>query len=112
MTSQAGVRGRAAFAVRSHPKLRDLWPGEPGGAYDHGYRAPLDANDILREVLFYAPVAGANSDVALVTDYQGQRHTRDIILEDATFARKFAAWLRKNTGRSIQEIGDLPLELD
>ncbi len=112
MTSQAGTRSHAASPVRSHPKLRDVWPGEPGGAYDRGFRAPVGGEDILREVFYYAPVAGAKSNVALSTEYQGQKFTRDMLLEDAKFASRFASWLREHSGQSIRAIGELTLNLD
>jgi hypothetical protein len=111
MTGQAGASSHAVFTVRTHPKLRDVWPGEPGGAYQKGTAAPLAGEDILREVFYYAPVAGAKPNVTLSTDYSGAKHSRDMLIEDADFASRFVGWLRRHEGQSIATIGDLPLEL-
>ena len=111
MTGQAGAGSRAVFTVRTHPKLRDVWPGEPGGAYQKGTTEPIGGEDILREVFYYAPVAGAKPNVTLSTDYRGTKHSRDMLIDDAGFASRFAGWLRKHEGQSIASIGNLPLEL-
>jgi len=42
----------------------------------------------------------------LLTKYEGQSFTRDLLLEDSEFASRFGAWLKKQVGRSIQEIGE------
>jgi hypothetical protein len=97
--------------VRYHPKLRDVWPPEPGGAYQRGFRTPEGGKDILEQVFYYAPVAESKADIALRTRYEGHEFTRDLLLEDPVFAGQLSSWLRQHTGRSIQEIGDLELAL-
>lgn len=97
--------------VRYHPKLRDIWPPEPGGAYRPTYRSPEGGTDILEQVFYYAPVDAAKADIALRTRYEGQEFTRDLLLEDEAFASRLAAWLRQHRGRTIQEIGDMELAL-
>jgi len=97
--------------VRYHPKLRDIWPPEPGGAYQRAYRSPQGGTDILEQVFYYAPVAESKADIALRTRYEGHEFTRDLLLEDPVFASQLVSWLRQHTGRTIQEIGDMELAL-
>jgi hypothetical protein len=103
---------RPSIIVRQHPKLRDHWPPEPGGAFprNQGFRSPEGGADILEQVLYYAPVGRAKADVALSTKYEGQCFTRDILLDDAEFASRLASWLRGQLGRSIREIGEMTME--
>jgi hypothetical protein len=112
MSGQASVGRHAVFSVQTHPKLREVWPGEPGGAIPKGATVPVGGEDILRAVFYYAPVAGAKSNVALSTEYHGTKHSRDMLIEDADFATRFAGWLRKHEGQSIATIGSLQLELE
>jgi len=91
--------------LRDHPKVRDIWPPEPGGAFRTGFQSPQGGVDILGEVLYYSPVANAKADIALRTTFGGQEFTRDILLDDAAFATKLASWFRQQTGKTIQEIG-------
>jgi hypothetical protein len=91
--------------LRDHPKIRDTWPPEPGGALPAGFQSPQGGVDVLDEVLYYSPVANAKADIALRTKFAGQEFTRDILLDDATFATRLASWLRQQTGKTIQEIG-------
>jgi hypothetical protein len=111
MTSHAGAQVPEFFKVRNHPKLRDVWPGEPGGGYERSFRVPLAGEDILREVFYYAPVAEAKANVALLTEYERQKNTRDMLFHDARFASRFANWLRHRVGQSIQAIGDSEIDL-
>lgn len=112
MIGQTGVGSQAISTVRTHPKLRDVWPGEPGGAYHGGAQIPMGEEDILREVFYYAPIAGAKPNVTLSTEYRGTKHSRDMLIEDAEFASRFAGWLRRQEGQSIATIGNLPLNLE
>lgn len=96
--------------VRQHPKLRDLWPPEPGGAFAPSLRTPEGGADILQQVFYYAPVGRAKADVALLTKFEGRSFTRDLLLDDAEFAGRFGNWLRARVGHSIREIGEMPIE--
>jgi len=96
--------------LRLHPKLRDMWPPEPGGAYQKGGRVPLDLKDVLTQVFYFAPVERAKADVSLKTSYEGAYHTRDILLDDPNFARILADRLRKEIGKTIEQIGQLEVD--
>lgn len=91
--------------LRDHPKVRDIWPPEPGGALPPGSQSLQGGVDVLDEVLYYSPVANAKADIALRTKFAGQEFTRDILLDDSAFATKLASWLRRQTGKTIHEIG-------
>src|SRR5260370_41470026 len=98
--------------VLSHPKQSDVWSGETCGSYQNDTSVPVGGEDNLREVYYYAPVAGAKPNVTLSTEYHGTKHSLDMLIEDADFASRFAGWLRKHGGQSIAEIGNLPLNLE
>jgi hypothetical protein len=91
--------------LRDHPKMRDIWPPEPGGAFRPGFRSPQGGVDVLDEVLYYSPVANAKANIALRTRFDGQEFTRDILLDDTRFATRLVSWLRQQAGKTIQEIG-------
>jgi len=111
MTGQARQPARPKVILRNHPQLRDQWPTEPGGAFRPGYRSPEGGIDILEQVLYYAPVANAKANVALLTKYEGQQFTRDLLFDDPAFASRFVSWLRQHIGRTIHEIGELDIDL-
>jgi hypothetical protein len=97
-------------ALQYHPKLRDIWPPEPGGGFARGTVFPINGADILERVFYYAPVGHAKADVSLKTIYQGHYHTRDLLIDDADFAQRLAAFLRDKVGRTIADLGMLEIE--
>jgi hypothetical protein len=101
---------RAKVALQYHPKLRDVWPPEPGGAFAPGASFPIDGSDVLERVFFYAPVRQAKANVSLKTVYKGQYHTRDLLIDDANFAERLASFLREQVGRTIADIGKLEVD--
>ena len=96
--------------VHNHPKLRDTWPPEPGGAFRSSYRLPEGGADVLEQVLYYSPVTNAKANIALRTRFEGHEYTRDILLDDPLFATRLASWLRRHVGSTIQEIGNLEVD--
>ena len=96
---------RTKVALQYHPKLRDIWPPEPGGAFAPGAAFPIDGSDVLERVFYYAPVGQAKANVSLKTVYSGQYHTRDLLINDANFAERLASFLREQVGRTIADLG-------
>lgn len=90
--------------LRDHPKLKNQWPPEPGGAY--AGEVPAGGSDILEEVFYYKPAIGALADIALRTTWKGQTHTRDVLLHDIEFAEKLNEFLNRQVGRTVAAIGD------
>jgi hypothetical protein len=101
---------RAKVALQYHPKLRDLWPPEPGGTFAPGAAFPIDLSDVLEQVFYYAPVGQAKANVSLKTLYKGQYHTRDLLIDEVNFAERLAAFLREKTGRTIADVGKLEID--
>src|SRR5580704_9750134 len=93
--------------LQSHPKLRGIWPPEPGGGYAPSLVIPLGGVDVLERVFYYAPVGHAKANVSLKTVYQGHYHTRDLLIDDAGFAERLASFLRDKVGRTIADLGTL-----
>jgi hypothetical protein len=110
MQSQSTQGTHLPMIVREHPKLRDLWPPEPGGAVTQGFQSPEGGADTLEQVLYYAPVGRAKANVALLTKYKSHAFTRDLQLDDAEFASRFATWLRSQIGHPISEIGETNIQ--
>jgi len=104
------VASRPRVQLRLHPKLRDLWPPEPGGAFGPGTEFPLGGEDVLQQVFYYAPVSQARASVSLKTTYKGQPHTRDLLLADVEFAQKLASRLRREVGRTIADLGQVEID--
>ena len=102
--------GSAKVALQSHPKLRGIWPPEPGGAYAPGSVVPIGGEDVLERVFYYAPVSHARANISLKTVYQGHYHTRDLLIDDADFAERLASFLRDKVGRTIAELGTLEVD--
>jgi len=100
----------AKVALESHPKLRGVWPPEPGGAYARGASFPIDGSDVLEHVFYYAPVGHAKANVSLKTSYEGRYQARDLLLDDAYFAERLASFLRGKVGRKIADIGRLEID--
>jgi len=101
---------RAKVALQYHPKLRNIWPPDPGGAFAPGAAIPIDGSDVLERVFYYAPVAQAKANVSLKTVYKGQYHTRDLLIDDANFAERLALYLREQVGRTIADLGKLEID--
>jgi hypothetical protein len=112
--SKPSVQVRGKFdekvALRDHPKVRDMWPPGPGGAYGRGVTIPIDDSDVLEQVFYYAPVGQAKADVSLKTLHQGHYHTRDLFIDDAGFAQRLALFLRDKVGRRIADLGALEID--
>jgi hypothetical protein len=106
----AHIGSRPGVELRLHPKLRDVWPPEPGGAFGPGTEFPLGGQDVLEQVFYYAPVADTKANVSLKTFYKGQYHTRDLLLRDVDFAEKLASRLRTEIGRTIADLGQIELD--
>ena len=106
----AHVESQRPVQLRLHPRLRDLWPPEPGGGFAPGAEFPTGGQDALEQVFYYAPVGKAKANVSLKTIYKGQYHTRDLLLDDVEFAQKLVSRLRRETGRTIADIGAIELE--
>ncbi len=106
----ANVESKPRVQLRLHPRLRGLWPPEPGGGFAPGAEFPIGGEDVLEHVFYYAPVGQAKADVSLKTSYKGHHHTRDLLLDDPDFAQSLTSRLRKETGRTIAELGELELE--
>jgi hypothetical protein len=96
--------------LRFHPKLQEIWPPEPGGAFAPGTSFPQGGEDVLQQVFYYAPVTPAKANVSLKTVFQGHPHTRHLFLQDAEFAQALAVRLRQEIGRTIQEIGGIKID--
>jgi len=96
--------------LRLHPKLREIWPPDPGGAFGPGTEFPLQGQDVLKQVFYYAPVSHAKANLSLKTFYKGNYHTRDLLLDDADFAQRLASRLRHEIGRTIADLGQLELD--
>src|SRR5262249_7566627 len=100
----------STIELRLHPKLRGLWPPEPGGAFPRGSTFPLAGEDILEQVFYYAPVGDAKVNISLKTNFRGGYHTRDLLLDDESFAQKLATRLRQEIGHTIDAIGRVQLD--
>src|SRR5205085_9099519 len=96
--------------LRKHPKLREQWPPEPGGAVGRGFASPQGGEDVLEGVLYYAPVANAKANIALKTGFHGQHLTRLLFLKDPSFAETLASRLRHHVGKTIAELAEIPIE--
>jgi hypothetical protein len=101
---------RAKVALQYHPKLRNIWPPDPGGAFAPGTTIPIDGSDVLERVFYYAPVGQAKANLSLKTVYQRQYHTRDLLIDDANFAERLASFLREQVGRTISDLGKLEID--
>jgi hypothetical protein len=97
-------------ALQCHPKLRGIWPPDPGGAFARGSTIPIDGSDVLEQVFYYAPVGHAKANVSLKTVQKGQYHTRDLLIDDADFAQRLALFLRDKVGRTIADLGMLEID--
>src|SRR5664279_3213058 len=95
---------RPKISLQDHPKLRNQWPPDAGGAFRPGDAFMLGTDDVLERVFYYAPVGNAKADVSLKTSYQGRHQSRDILLEDAEFAQRLASFLRDKVGQKISEL--------
>jgi hypothetical protein len=104
------VEAGTSMELRNHPKLRDQWPPQPGGAFAKDFEVPLAGEDILQDVFYYAPVADAAADIALKTNFKGQLLTRDLLLSDSRFAEQLVVRLKQNIGKTIADIAEIPLE--
>jgi hypothetical protein len=104
------AESRSRVPLRLHPKVRDIWPPDPGGAFAIGTELPLDGQDVLEQVFYYAPVSHAKANVSLKTLYKDHYHTRDILLDDAQFAQSLASRLRQEIGLTINELGQVELD--
>lgn len=97
-------------ALRDHPKLRQLWPPDASGAFSRGHKIPSNNEDVLDRVFFFAPVSHAKANVSLQTLYDGQRHKRDLLLDDPDFAQRLATFLRDKVGMTIQDLGGVEVD--
>jgi hypothetical protein len=95
--------------LKQHPLIREHWPPEPGGAFSRGTEFPLEGQDVLESVLYFAPVHGAAASIALKTRHGSHTHTRDLLLDDAQLAERLAGFLRTQIGKRISEIGEAVL---
>ena len=91
-------------------RSQDIWPPEPGGAFAPGTVFPIAGSDVLERVFYYAPVGQARANVSLKTIYNGQYHTRDLLIDDSNLAERLASFLREQVGRTIADIGKLEID--
>jgi hypothetical protein len=92
--------------LKDHPKLRGIWPPEPGGAFGAGHQFPLTGEDTLDAVLYFAPVHSSKANIVLKTKDGNRAHTRDLIIEDSDFAERLASFLKTQIGKKIAEIAN------
>jgi len=104
------AHGTSTTELRLHPKLAGMWPPEPGGAFSRGSAFPLAGEDILEQVFYYAPVGHAKANISLKTNFHGGYHTRDLLLDDDSFAQRLATRLRQEIGQTIEAIGQVQLD--
>jgi len=109
MSSAPNVQFRR-MELKDHPKLREFWPPEPGGAFRPGTEFPLHGEDVLESVLYFSPVNRADANIVLRTRHANHIHTRDLLLNDAKFAEALAAFLKNQVGKEIREIGQLEVQ--
>ena len=102
--------GPPKVPLQYHPKLRDIWPPNPGGFFGPGFTIPIDGSDVLEQVFYYAPVGHAKADVSLKTVHEGHQHTRDLLIDDANFAQRLASFLREKVGRRVADLGMLEID--
>jgi len=110
MQLQTKVGSNKKIALLYHPKLRGMWPPEPGGAFTAGSASPIGGADVLESVFYYAPVGHAKANVSLKTIYQGQYHTRDLLIDDSDFAERLASFLRDKAGQTVADLGNLEID--
>lgn len=91
--------------LQDHPKIRAIWPPEPGGAFRAGTEFPIHGEDVLESVLYFAPVHTAAANIVLRTRHAGHTHTRDLLLNDTGLAEKLTTFLKGQVGKQISEIG-------
>jgi hypothetical protein len=102
--------GTRTTELRLHPKLAALWPPEPGGAFSRESAFPIAGEDVLEQVFYYAPVGQAKANISLKTNFRGGYHTRDLLLDDESFAQRLATRLRQEIGHTIEAIGQVQLD--
>jgi hypothetical protein len=107
---QSPAKFGTKVALRFHPKLREIWPPEPGGHFGRGSTIPLDGSDVLQQVFYYAPVGHAKANVSMKTLHQHQYHTRDLLIDDVDFAQRLASFLRAKVGQKIADLGTLEID--
>jgi|SRR5439155_6718557 len=110
MYLHTGVESRPQVPLRLHPKLQEIWPPEPGGAFEKGTEVPVGGQDVLEQVFYYAPVSHARANVSLKTFYKDHHHTRDLLLTDVEFAQRLASRLRQEIGRTVADLGQVELD--
>lgn len=96
--------------LRDHPQLRAQWPPDPGAATPHTYKVPEGGRDVVAEVVHLPAAATSKANIELRTTYEGQSHSRYILLDDAQFAEKLASRLRKEIGRMVADLGDIEVD--
>lgn len=96
--------------LRDHPGLLDGWPPQPGGTHAKSYTSPIECLDTLQDVFIQRAVGADDLDLAILTVYHGEQRTRDVRIRDNDFAQRLCDFLRKQSGKTIDEIGDLEID--
>jgi hypothetical protein len=77
----------------------------PGGAFTRCQQFPTDQRAPVAEVF---PVM--NEFVTFTCEFQGDRHTYDLPMEDQGLAEEFARLLARHVGTTLEQFGELRLD--
>jgi hypothetical protein len=92
-------------------KLGPAWPPQWGGAYQGAQRLPAGEDaGVLVEVRREHSVTTGEAVLVLVTEYEGSQWAGPLPVQDPELRERVYELLRANIGRSIGEIGALPLD--
>ena len=91
--------------LRDHPKVSDHWPPTWAGSYGKGTKIAY-AEEPEKFLSFHV----VGQDLFLECEYEGNRCTGLVTIEDEEFREKLIKELEKHTGKSIREVGSLEID--